>query len=219
MPRKIVLIITSCMILLALAGCGAKSAPKTDVTGTTPQTDVTDSKTKTNFIGPKPLTEDQQEIVDLLQGDSKQEITIFSYDADAEYTDFEAWVEIYKDGELITPHAGGIHMMSPLDHFQGDLAIAITQKPDFQWTFIAKEGGTIVSHTSDPAPHMDTMARAFGPIPDPVVIEDGKEIILYTSVFSSDNVLNSYDSHTLEEKPERLKEYDYAHIIKCRFSK
>lgn len=178
------------MLLLALAGCRAESVPKaTDVTGTTPQADVTDPNPKTNAIGPKDLTEDQQEILDLLQGDSKQEITIFSYDTDAEYTDFEAWVEIYKDGELINPHAGGIHMMSPLDHFQGDLAIAITQDPDFQWTFIIRDGNTKATSASESAPHMDAMGRAFGPILDPVAIEDGKEIILYTSVFSSDNVL------------------------------
>lgn len=200
MGRRHVLIAAILVLLIGLCGCGK-------------------TVSKQNMIAPKELTEDQREIVDLLSIPSRQEILIFSYDADAEYKNMDVWVEIYKDGELIEPHAGGISMMDPLDHFKGDLAVAITQSPDFQWTFIVSEGGSRVTSASEYAPHMDEMGRAFGPILDPVNIEDGEEIILYTSVFSADNTMRVFDEKTLEEEPERLKEYDYAHIIKCRFSK
>jgi len=200
MTRKHILMAAILVLLISLCGCGKMVSKK-------------------NTIAPKALTEDQQEIVDLLSSNNKQELLFFTYHADAQYQAVDVWVEVYKDGALIDPHAGGISMMSPLDHFQGDLAVAITQNPDFQWTFIVKDGSSKVTGASESAPHVDAMGRAFGPILDPVAIEDGKEIILYTSVFTSDNVLNAYDAQMLEEEPERLKEYDYAHIIKCKFSK
>ncbi len=168
---------------------------------------------------PKELTEDQKEIVDLLSMPTKQEIMIFTYHADAKYTDVEAWVEIYREGELIDPHGGGIHMIGDGDKAQtGELAIVITQNPDFQWTFIVSKNGSQVTSTGESGQHMDAMGRAYGPILDPVAIEDGKEIILYTSVFSSDGSMQVFDAQILQEEPERLKEYDYAHIIKCKFS-
>lgn len=198
MAKKCVWIAAILTIITGLWGCG-KSIP--------------------NTIAPKALTKDQQEIVDLLSFNDKQELLFFTYHADEQYQAVDVWVEVYKDGELVEPHAGGISMMSPVDHFQGNLAIAITQNPDFQWTFIVSEGGSKATSSGESDQHIDAMARAFGPILDPVAIEDGEEIILYTSVFSSDGILNAYAAQTLEEEPGRLQEYDYAQIIKCKFSK
>lgn len=188
----------SFVMLLSLAGCG-KTAPKT------------------NTIAPKAFTRDQQEIVDLLSS-TEQEILIFSYGADETFKNFDVWVEVYKDGELIDPHAGGIGMSGAIDAYNGELAVIINQTPDYQWTFIDKEGGTQIRSISNPVFNPSTMGRAFGPITDPVAIEDGREIILYASVFSDEGI-RTFDTKTLEEEPERLKEYPYAHIIKCRFTK
>jgi len=201
MTRKHVLVAAILVLLLLFYGCGRPVS-------------------KQNTIAPKALTEDQQEIVDLLSSNDKQELLFFSYQVDAEYSTMDVWAEVYKDGELVEPHAGGISMMEPQDRFQGDLAIVITQNPDFQWTFVVKQGGSKATSTGQSDLPIDAMGgRAYGPILEPVYIEDGREIILYTSLFSSDGSLNAYDAQTLEEEPDLLKEYDYAQIIKCRFSK
>jgi hypothetical protein len=199
MARKLVCITVLLVVLVSLCGCG--KAPKN------------------NTVAPKELTKDQQEIVDILSSNNAQELLFFKYRADAEYKDMDVWVEIYKDGELIDPNAGGISMMDGLAAYSGELAIVITQNPDFQWTFIVYDDGVHATNRSEPAPHIDSLGRMFGPILDPVTIEDGKEIILYTSVFSSDDAMRTYDAQTLEEYPESLQDYDYAHIIKCKFSK
>ena len=201
MAKKHIPIAAVLILILLFSGCGKPVS-------------------RQNIIAPIELTEDQQEIVDLLSSNTKQELLFFTYQVDAEYRAMDVWAEVYKDGELVEAHAGGISMLDPQDRFQGDLAIVITQNPDFQWTFVVKEGGSKATSTGQSDLHIDAMGgRAYGPILDPVAIEDGKEIILYTSVFSSDNVLRTYDAQTLEEEPERLQQYDYAHIIKCRLSK
>ena len=87
MVRKLACITILLAVLMSLCGCGR-----------TP---------KKNTVAPKALTKDQQDIVDLLSHNSKQELLFFTYRADAEYKDMDVWVEIYKDGELIEPNAGG----------------------------------------------------------------------------------------------------------------
>lgn len=199
MARRHILITSILAMLIILCGCGK-------------------SVSKHNVIALKELTKDQREIVDLLSIPSKQEILLFSYDADAEYKDMDVWVEIYKDGELIEPNAGGISMMDGIDAYNGELAIVITQDPDFQWTFIVRDESTIVSSPSEPNTNYDaSFARGYGPMSGSATIEDGKEIILYTSIFS-ENSIRPIGGQDIAEEPELLRDYPYAHIIKCRFS-
>ena len=131
----------------------------------------------------------------------------------------EFWVEIYENGLLVDRPSGINSLSDEARAFDGQLAILITQNSGFQWTFTASENGK-VSHTSEPiVADYDTFGRAYGPIDEPVTIEDGKEIVLYTSIFSSGGISAYDDKQIYIEQPELIEEYPYVQIIKCRFTK
>ena len=64
------------------------------------------------------------------------------------------------------------------------------------------------------------LARAFGPIREPVEIVDGQKIILYLSKFTTGTTLSAMSAlqHYLEY-PENFAGYTYFHIVKARFAK
>jgi hypothetical protein len=165
------------------------------------------------------LTADQQGIVDLLAND-KQEIYLFDYQTKEAYKKMEVWVEVYKDGALIDRPAG-IDMDSDKAYpHKGRLAIAINQNPGFQWTITIDENDaqSVYRPTDIPDIAIDsTLSRAYGPMAGGAIIESGKEIILYSSVFTSGNTTRTIDTLTLEHSPDILREYEYVHLIKCKF--
>ncbi len=177
---------------------------------------VFQTKPAHNTIAPKVLTKREKELIDLLSG-TDEEIYLFSYKADQEYTQIDFWVEIYKDGVLIDPNAGGFGMIpqeTDAEH-TGTLAVSISHTPDYRWRFSLKG----ISSTSEPnTNYPPDAARGYQPLVKPIEIEDNKEIILYTSVFSTGSFA-AYDNQTYAEQPELLQRYPYAHIIKCKFSK
>ena len=201
MPRKLAAVMLLLVAALSFWGCSGAT------------------ERQANTIGPKTLAQEQKDLVGLLS-DSQQEILLFSYAADAQYKDIDVWVEIYRDGVLIEPRAGGIHQISDIEQpHTGEMAVIITQTPDFQWKFALSEGSGKVSSMSDPSPHYLSSTRGYGPVTQPVAIEDGKEIVLYVSVFTDENSIHTLDEQAFVNQPELLKQYAYAHIIKCKFSK
>lgn len=208
MGKKVCTLTGIAVLFLSLCGCAGTPAPS--------------PVQKASEIAPKELTQDQREILDLIG--SQQEILLFDYHTKEAYKKFEAWVEIYKDGELLEPHAASLSLrVEEKRPMNGQFAVIVTQTPDFQWTLTTVQqhdsGSTRMSSTSDPNPvYGGTDARAFGPINSPAAIRDSKEIILYTSLFSDAGSIAFYDAEELTKRPELLKNYTYAHIIKCRFS-
>jgi len=175
--------------------------------------------TSKNEIAPKEMTQDQEDIVNLLSS-NEQEILLFDYKTEEAYKSMEFWVEIYENGVLIDRPSGVNLFSDEAKAFDGQLAILITQNSGFQWTFTTSENGGRVSHTSEPInSDYDTIGRAYGPIDEPVTIEDGKEIVLYTSIFSSGGISTYSDQQMYIEQPELIENYPYVHIIKCRFTK
>lgn len=177
---------------------------------------VFEPKPAHNTIAPKVLTKKEEEMIRLLS-DSEQEIYLFSYNADKEYRQLDLWVEIYKGGVLIDPDAGrfGITFQETDRDLTGTLAVTITHTPDYRWRFSTKGA----SSSSGPNTNYLSEARGYQPITQSIEIKDNNDIILYTSVFSSGLMIAAYDTQTLSEHPEFLKQYPYAHIIKCKFSK
>jgi len=63
------------------------------------------------------------------------------------------------------------------------------------------------------------LSRVFGQMNEPANIEDGKEIIIYSSTFQKTNIaLNAYDAKTLQEH-KLLNEYPYVHLVKVVLTK
>jgi len=175
--------------------------------------------TSKNQIAPKKMTQDQEDIVNLLSSD-KQEILLFDYKTEEAYKSMEFWVEIYENGVLIDRPSGVNSFSDEAKPLNGQLAILITQNSGFQWTFTVSENSGRISHTSEAInADYDTIGRAFGPIDEPITIENDKEIVIYTSIFSNGGISTYSVQQIYIEQPELIKEYPYVHIIKCKFTK
>ena len=190
-------------LLLALAACGSSTPTQAE-----------------NTIGFAKLTAEQQEIMDLLSVPNTSELLIFDYEAKEGLSNMEVWVEIYQNGALVERPATIGTLADKAIARSGRIAIIIQQNPKYQWTLSVVENGGRSSYigTADTAINAAVYGRAYGPLEEAGSLEDGKEIILYRSLFSSGGI-NAYDCKTLQDNPDLLKEYDYAHIIKCKFTK
>ncbi|MEG6513116.1 hypothetical protein [Desulforamulus ruminis] len=69
---------------------------------------------------------------------------------------------------------------------------------------------------SETSTYYTSGGRLYGPEANRASIENGKEIVLYRSLFS-DKGGNIYNAQEYAERPELLEEFPYAHIIKCKF--
>ncbi|MDR0935553.1 MAG: hypothetical protein LBM98_02590 [Oscillospiraceae bacterium] len=173
-----------------------------------------------NSVSPLDQTSEQREILDLLTTD-KQEHYVFSYDSDAAYKEVALWVEFYEKGELL--YKPGSFAMSSTDGElrSGNIAVSILHNPAYTWTLVLsdKVGHASQSITPEdwegvPPPDLsETLGRMHGQMNSPEEISAGKEILLYQSLFSNSGVMRSYDGN-----PEQLKDYDYAYLVKCKFS-
>ena len=175
-----------------------------------------------NVIMTASLTVEQQDIIDLLSIPNSQEILIFSFATEDSCHQFEVWVEAYKDGQLIERPAGVATFVDSGNARNGKLAIIVSQnESSYQWTLSVVENGSRSSHTGAAGVSVSSgLGRAFGQMNEPVEIEDGKEIIIYSSTFQTPGVPHmAYDTQTLMERPELLTEYTYAHLVKVMFTK
>ena len=174
-----------------------------------------------NIVMQSELTAEQQEILDLLSIPNNHEVLLFDFNADEAFSRVEVWVEAYEYGRLVERPAGLSTVIDIGESRSGRLAVIISQNDStFQWTISAVESSMKASHTGTAeVPSGQRLGRAYGPMDDPADIEQGKEIIIYTSTFQDAGVPHiAYDALTLQERPELLIEYPYAHLIKCAFS-
>lgn len=196
-------VLTALAALALLAGCGAGPRQEAET------------------IGPMTLNEDQQGIVDLLgMGEG---ILLFQFHTTEPYKTFEAWVEIYADGELVEEHAAGFSTTrsDPDAPWDGRLAITITEEPGYTWSFRLEDGqgGATSFKNTEPYPRPDTTARSFGALEETVPIEDGREIVLYSAVLTNSDTFAVYDTQEYLTNPDWIAEQENLHLIKCKFMK
>ena len=169
-------------------------------------------------IAPMVLTDEQQNIVNLISTPN-QEILLFHYNIDEQFTSVEFWVEVFRYGALADTVAGlRMYSQPPLQITEGQLAVTITstENRSFQWT-ISTSGGS--SQNSVPWTASEAyLGRAHGPIAEPITIENGRIIVLYTSIFSNGNISTFTDQQIYLDQPDLLAEYPYVHMILARFS-
>jgi len=195
--KKLILLISICLLTM-LASC-------TNNTENTPPQ-----------IALMELSTSQQEILDIITHQG-QEFIFLEY-TDGAFTKIEIWVEVYHYGELLGQY-GNFATLSDTPMEAEPIVIAIHQpnRNEFQWSLSIGGGRS----TSAPwATQGEYLARAFGPIREPVEIVDGQEIILYLSKFTTGTTLSIMsDLQYYLEYPESLTRYTYIHIIKARFIK
>jgi hypothetical protein len=197
--RKLIGMALAVLLILSMTACNNGGTPK-------------------NTIASADLTSEQQEIIDLLSSPS-QEILLFDYQTKDVYKHMKVWIEVYEKGELVEDPAGITMGNDTPVSWDGRVAILINQTPDFQWTIVDHDGSHYVYRPQDTAGAVvdASLARTYGAMSDSAGIESGQEIILYSSVFSSGNLSMSIDSTTLRDNPEMLKQFDYVHLVKCKF--
>lgn len=173
-----------------------------------------------NAIMSSELTAGQQEIIDLLSVPNNCALMIFDFNTYEAYRSIEIWVEVCQDGEIINRIAGLGQHSDVAEKRNGRLAVIINQNDTtYHWTLsLVENGGRASSIGTTEMTDNSMLARAYGPMDDSASIEDGKEIILYKSIFSTGSI-NAYDCQTLQEQADLLKEYPYAYLIKCKFTK
>ena len=179
------------------------------------------SSLQKNEIAPATLSEEQQEIIDLFSVPNNQELMLYDFVTDEPYRGLEVWVEVYQNGELIERPAGINTFSDTAEKRNGRIAIAISQNDTtYKWTISVVENGGQAYHVgTSEIPADFAGGRAYGPMDDSTAIENGKEIIIYSSSFMEANVPHQvYDEQTLMEQPEVLSQFAYAQLIKCRFS-
>lgn len=191
-------ILTFCAILICLSGCGKEQLK--------------------NYVAAMPLSREQQQIVNLLT--TKDHVAyIYEFKSQDEYITREFWTEVYKDGILADAHPAGITTMSnegePLD---GAVAVCVNRTPDFQWTYIYTEKGTKVNHDSEPNKNYGSDGFGYASISQPVEIKAGEEITLCAYAFARDGKIKAFTPQSLSDKTA-LADYEYVHLIKCKFSK
>lgn len=176
-----------------------------------------DMPSAVGMIKPTSLTQEQKEIVDLLS--TQQDILFFDYDSKQEYTHFDVWVEIYQKGELVEPKAAILSLSDKPRSWNGQLSIAITQKPDYQWRISTKikDGGMMSTVSELSKRYSSGGSQAFGYATDPIGIKENQEILLYSRLFSTSDQVEFYSDQTYLENPELFSEFEYVHLIKCKF--
>ena len=175
-----------------------------------------------NQIAPAQLTSGQQDLINLLTA-HHSEILLFDFATYDAFKNVEFWLELYEYGVMVE-RTQGIHMINPEPvPLDSQLAVIINSEQgfrSFQWTFIVSDNGIWASNRFESSPiESDVMGRAFGPILEPIEIEDGREIILYMSKFSRGGIRTFDDIQIFLDQPELLADYPYSFMIKARFSK
>ena len=172
-----------------------------------------------NSISLMPLSQDQMEIVGLLST-YNQDLFLFEYKTDEVYNSAEFWVEVYKDGKLVETPAKISYYSNEGYKFDGKLALTITNNTNYQWMITARENGATYSHIGESSLIKEgSIGSASSPIDAAVEIEDGKEIVLYSTMFFDGQITTYSEQQMYVEDPELLKNYSYAHIVKCKFNK
>jgi hypothetical protein len=185
-------------------------------------TSCSDFKTKNkNTIQSLQLLPEQKKIVDLTS-DIYTETQLFSYNSEEKFKKIDFWVEIYKNGKLIKNNEKGIKLQ-PVDsqRINGELAIKINKK-NGQWTFInIDSAGGKSSEVCKLGYILGKGPSVLGPITKPVTISQTKEIIIYSILCSKDGVMvNGIDNEQkFVNNQALLKDYGYAYLIKCKFTK
>ena len=172
-----------------------------------------------NIIEAKMFSEEQKQIVDLIST-NEQKVLIFDFRTEDTYKNVDFWVETYNNGKLVDSRAAGTNVTyDDAKLLTGELAVTINQMPDYKWTLIyAEDKGYKGNNTSELNTNYNMVASAYCSMIQPVEIEDGKEIVLYACIFKQESKFETFDIQNFLDT-NNLKEYEYAHIIKCKFSK
>lgn len=200
MRKFSVLLLSLCVMLECFTGCGKALVPFSD------------------SIASKTLSQEQQQIVNYMST-GNQKVYLYEFKSANAYRARDFWVETYKDGKLVNARAAGITAnYEDGEALDGVVAVTVNQTPDFEWSFVYTEKGA--KSDSEGVLKNDYQSNGVGSasISQPVEIKSGEGIGLCAYAFVQDGKIRTFDLESLKDI-NRLKEYKYVHIIKCKFTK
>ena len=201
--RKIIGVLLLVLSVISLVSCGFSSndLPK-------------------NIIMPSPLSEEQQEVINLFSIPNTRELLVYDFIAEEGYEKISVWVESYKNGILVELPSGLVSHSSTGELQKGRLAVTINQDENtFTYTLSMSNNGFMTSHTGTIEITESGLNRSYGSITDSVDIEDGKEIILYSSLFSRDSSFVAYDKQQYLYDQDFIGNYPFVQLLKVKFTK
>lgn len=163
------------------------------------------------------LTEDEKNIINLLGVQS--DIDIYKYEIDDTFKTISIWIEIYENGELIS---SGSRMDSQIDSKEGKIAIIVDKTSNYKWRISQQDASGSSSCSFETKNDFETnneFSVGSGALNEPVEITPENEIVIETFLFEDGNGMAVYDNQYYVENPKALKQYDYAYLTKCQFSK
>ena len=167
-----------------------------------------------------PLTDEQQEIVDLLGQGGLPNVLLFDFVLNGEFNEIKAWVAVHHYGQLVGEFAT-LNKFETAPRILNDGRLAtLTARHDapseHRWTISSGGASTLATFT-----HSETnMLRGSTPITQPIYITDGEIIVLHAQKFTTGNSLRSIgDLRRYLENPHYFANYTYTHLIKARFSR
>lgn len=176
--------------------------------------DSNGSQGKNNKIAGLELTEEQKDVLDMAGVNTH--IDIFAYQVDNSFQTLYVIRELYKDGQWFS----GNTMASQATPGQGLLSIALDSKTG-SLSLSHKHGGTLVSSQAMLEEEVLSGSLSSGKtwLQEETPIQDEEEIILMVTVYDgAADGMSIFNTDYYQQYPERLADYDYVHIIKCRFS-
>lgn len=147
-----------------------------------------------------------------------EDLEIYDYEIDETFKSMSTWLEIYKDGELISEQS---RMTSQINSRKGDIAIVVKKDQPYIWKLSHKDGRSSSSYyfeTEEDYVDYEIYSVSSGVLNEPVSIESDGEIVLKTYLFEDADVVSIYSNQYYVDYPEFIKEYDYVFLLKCQFS-
>lgn len=200
--KKIISMLLCLLITVNIIGCTSQKVSQ---------------KSYSNKIYSTELTEDEKNIISLIGIAS--DIDIYKYEIDDTYKTISIWIETYKNGELISNPS---RMNSRIDLKEGRIAIIVDRDSNYKWRISHQDSSSLSTHSFQTKNDFETDGRfsvGGGELNESVEIIPEKEIVLDKFLFEDGNTMSIYNNQYYVENPEALKQYDYAYLIKCKFSR
>lgn len=196
--KKKLLVLLSLVTVVGLAACSKES-----------------SKTKKeNMIYDVELSSEEENILDLVGID--KEIDIYEFSVNEEFKQLGIWLEVYKEGELLSR---ANEFSTPIEPGKHRIAVRVEGEQQESWSIKHKGQGSTSGISFELDEELKNNINSFGTngnLDEPIELSGDKEIVLKKYVFSDGGNFNSYNNQYYAENPSIIKDYPYVYLLKCK---
>ena len=184
------------------------------VLNTTSCNTQTEKTYKQNTIYDVELSEDEKDVLDLVG--ARSEMDIYEFNVDENFTELNIWLEVYKDGELLSR---ANEFSTDIKPGKGRIAVKVEGEQQELWTIKYKDEESEASAVFELEEELKNNINSFssnGNLDEVIEVADDKEIILKKYLFSNGDSFNSFNNQYYAEQPSVIKDYPYVYLLKCK---